>query len=220
MSESSGKRPRVPPARLGAPLSTGTAPLYVGDAVKAPCSGYPGLYEGKVHSINLADKTMHIIFDDGDVDEAVPMSPLVRHAGGAAATLPRKQGLAMRPKAKKLRLPRGKSSTKEKSWSHNGFVRLVIAPPYPDRDVYDDLQHRCMLTYRWLWEDEELPEVYPQNRMATVTLNEIINGPEPAHVTGLHITALRHFVLDLAAAGPMSAAALKHLCGDYDPAEH
>lgn len=216
-------RERAPPARLGAPLSTGSAPLYIGDAVSAPCAGYKGVYCGIVKSINLAEKTLHIEFDDGDVDYAVKMTARVRHAAGAAATLPKKLGVGgvpMRPKAKKMRLPRRKSAPKEKMWSHNGFSRILIAPPYPDRDVYDDLQHRCSLTYRWLWEDEELPEVYPQDRISTVTLHQIINGEGPAYVTGLHVTALRHFVLDLAAAPPMAPAALKYLCGEYDPAEH
>jgi len=80
-------RTTAPPARfMVTPLTSGRAAVYIDDRVKAPCTGYKGVWPGAVAGINQEAGTLHIEFDDGDEDFHVPIR-LVRHAGGASATL-------------------------------------------------------------------------------------------------------------------------------------
>jgi len=109
--ESSSARIRAAPLRfMVTPLTSGREPVYVGDRVTAPCKGYDGVYAGMVKAINVQHRTLYVMFDDGDEDEAVAIRS-VRHVRGADACMPtlkrgaRAAGLQMRPKPKKLRLP-------------------------------------------------------------------------------------------------------------------
>ena len=222
--EDSVRRERRPPSRLGvAPLSTGREPLYRDDAVLAPCAGYAGLWPGRVRAVNLQSRTVDVKFDDGDSDAEVPVS-MVRHAAGADAVIPRIRAgvpLQVRPRRKKLRLARrlpvSKDAAETRPWAHCGFVSMTLQPPPPGKFPYDDLPHRMILKYRWAWEDEDIPTVWPSSRVAEVTLHAIVNTV-PSPYQGMHVAALRHFAMELAGSAAKPPSVLAHVFGVYDPA--
>jgi len=221
--ESSSARIRAAPLRfMVTPLTSGREPVYVGDRVTAPCKGYDGVYAGMVKAINVQHRTLYVMFDDGDEDEAVAIRS-VRHVRGADACMPtlkrgaRAAGLQMRPKPKKLRLPQrppppaGPKDTEPK-WTHLGFTSMCIAPPPPGCRSYDNLSRRTVFSYRWTWEKEAISTA----RMAKVTLHDIVNEVK-APYAGMHVAALRYFMIELGTAAAMTAPTVAHFFGSYDP---
>ena len=223
MQGSGSARHRAAPSRfMVTPLTGGRDPVYVGDSVTAPCSGWDGVYSGKVASINEADKTVHIIFDDGDEDKRVALR-CVRHAGGAEVKLPKRgkrpAGVVMRrPEPKKLRLPtHPPGAKKERRWAHHGFTTMAITPPPPGAFPYDDLAKRTVFWYCWTWEKEPVPTVFPASRIGKVSLYDMVNELETPY-SGLHVAALRYWYIQLATTNAaMTQPAVNHVFGDYDP---
>ena len=78
-------RTAAPTKRLGTGLSTGRIQLYKDDRVTAPYAGY-GRYPGRVESVDVQDRTVHVVFDDGDVDPQVKIASVL-HERGAVAVL-------------------------------------------------------------------------------------------------------------------------------------
>jgi hypothetical protein len=212
-------RTTAPPARfMVTPLTSGRAAVYIDDRVKAPCTGYKGVWPGAVAGINQEAGTLHIEFDDGDEDFHVPIR-LVRHAGGASATLSksRKRGApALRPKERKLRLPQKPPLKEPRRWTHHGFTSIVIQPPTPGQLPYDGLAGRTVLSFRWTWEGEVVPSIFPASRIDRVTLHDMVNVVDSPYA-GMHVAALNYFMAALAQGPPLAGAALAQACGTYDP---
>jgi hypothetical protein len=216
-------RNSAPPARfMVTPLTAGRAAIYMDDRVNAPCTGYKGVWPGAVAGINEEAKTLHIEFDDGDVDHHVPIG-LVRHVRGASASLSksRKRGApALRPKERKLRLPqkppRMAGEQEPRPWTHHGFTSMVLQPPCPGQLPYDGLAARTVFTFRWTWEGEATPAIFPASRIDKVTLHDMVNVVDSPYA-GMHVAALNYFTMALAEGPPLAGAALAQACGTYDP---
>jgi hypothetical protein len=212
------KRVAAQTQRYGSGLSTGRIELYKHDRVTAPYAGC-GRYPGRVESVHVHDKTVHVVFDDGDIDEQVKIASVL-HEQGAVAVLPRKikGGFSVRPPAKKLRLL-GQPRRKRRQWAILDVVKIHILPPAEGTDHYDDVAKRMMIHFTWLWQasDTRLEDHPP--RTSTVTLFDVVNTV-PAPYNNMHVVALRQFCLQLAQKPCVAAMQIQVMFGTYDPAEY
>ena len=211
-------RTAAPTKRLGTGLSTGRIQLYKDDRVTAPYAGY-GRYPGRVESVDVQDRTVHVVFDDGDVDPRVKIAAVL-HEQGAVAVLPKtvKAGFSVRPPTKKLRLA-GQPRRKPRQWAILDVVKIHILPPAEGTDHYDDVAKRMVIHFTWLWQasDTRLEDHVP--RTSSVTLFDMINTV-PAPYKNMHVVALRQFCMLLAQKPSMPAMQIQAMFGTYDPAEY
>jgi hypothetical protein len=212
----SDKRTSVAPQRLGTGLSMGSAVLHLDDRVTAPCAGFEGRFPGKVQSVNLRNKTVHVLFDDQDEDCAVNIAHVL-HERGAVAVLPKSiaGGLTMRPPSKKLRLPGLRR--KPQHYAILDVVKIHISPPDAD-DHYDNVAKRMVIHFTWLWQVSDTRLEQREPREGEVTLHDVVNTI-PAPYNSMHVVALRQFCVQLARKPPLPAMQIVAMFGAYDPAE-
>jgi hypothetical protein len=67
-------------------------------------------------------------------------------------------------------------------------------------------------------EKHDVGTPFPPHRTSEITLRAIVDAKP--HVAGMHVVALRHWLLDLAQAQPMHAIAAAHMFGSFDPILH
>ena len=226
-------RSRTPASRLGhVPLSMGTAAVNVHDRVHAPFNGSSRLYAGRVLAMHETRKVLHVRFDDGDEDFNVKVST-IKHEAGAQACWPRKKHksaaavMKMRsPKpVSRLCVARAKTAAPpaqpaDPDWVHHGLVAVKIVATASGQQHYEDLAGRMVFTFKWLYvgEKHDVGTPFPPHRTSEITLRAIVDAKP--HVAGMHVVALRHWLLDLAQAQPMHAIAAAHMFGSFDPILH